>query len=199
MYYSFDHLCIYAFAHLIIHSFNHSFIHSSPMKLELKVKERTATLELIKRQGNNLTVSINGKKYELDMVKLNQGIYSVLYNGKSYNVEMVQGNSNKHYLVNTFYRSYQIEVVDAESKYIQSRQSGDTHVGENSISTPMPGKVVKILVKQGDEVEVGQTVIIVSAMKMESEFKVKKAGKVKSVHVKEGDLVEGNKILIEIE
>jgi len=169
------------------------------MKLELKVKNRTAILELIKRQGNNLTISVDGKIYELDMVKLEQGIYSAIYKGKSFNVEMVKGSSNKQYLVNTFYRSYQIEVQDAESKYLQSRQKGDAFSGDNSISTPMPGKVVKILVKKGDLVVEGQTVIIVSAMKMESEFKVRKEGKVKAIHVKEGDLVEGNKVLVEIE
>ncbi len=169
------------------------------MKLDLKVKDRTAALELIKKEGNILKVSVDGKIYDLDMIKVAQGIYSVIYNGKSYNVEMVPGNSTKHYLVNTFYRSYQIEIIDAESKYMKNRKSGDSHLGENSISTPMPGKVVKILVKPGDEVEAGQTVIIVSAMKMESEFKVRKPGKVKAVHVKEGDLVEGNKVMIEIE
>jgi len=169
------------------------------MKLELKVKDRTAAVELLKKEGNILKVSVDNKIYDLDMVRVADGIYSVIYNGKSYNVEMVPGNSSKHYLVNTFYKSYQIEVIDAESKYMKSRQNGDSHVGENSISTPMPGKVVKILVKPGDEVEAGQTVIIVSAMKMESEFKVRKPGKVKAVHVKEGDLVEGNKVMIDIE
>jgi biotin carboxyl carrier protein len=169
------------------------------MKLELKIKDRIAIVEMIKRDGNNLTVSIDGKKYELDLQRLGKGLYSVLYGGKSYNIEMVQGNSNKQYLVNTFYRSYQIDIIDAESKYLQNRSKGDSLVGENSISTPMPGKVVKILVKKGESVEAGQTVIIVSAMKMESEFKVRKTGIIKAIHVNEGDLVEGNKVMIELE
>ena len=92
-----------------------------------------------------------------------------------------------------------MEVVDAESKYIRSRQKGDAQEGENTISTPMPGKVVKILVNVGDEVELGQTIIIVSAMKMESEFKARKPGVIKAIHVKEGDLVEGHKVLVVIE
>ncbi len=169
------------------------------MKLELKIKERIAAVEMINRDKNNLTVLIDGKKYEVDMQKLGKGLYSILLGGKSYNVDMVQGNSNKQYLVNTFYRSYQIDIIDAESKYLQNRSKGGSIGGENSISTPMPGKVIKILVKTGESVEAGQTVIIVSAMKMESEFKVRKNGIIKAIHVNEGDLVEGNKVMVELE
>ena len=60
----------------------------------------------------------------------------------------------------------------------------------------MPGKVVKIPVKAGETVEAGQTLIIVSAMKMESEFKARKAGVVKSIHVAEGDTIDANKVLV---
>ena len=63
----------------------------------------------------------------------------------------------------------------------------------------MPGKIVKILVKTGEKVEPGQTVIIVSAMKMESEYKAGKAGTIKEIHVDEGDTIEGNQLLITIE
>jgi len=155
-------------------------------------------VDLLKRDGNLLSVAVDGEIYDLDMVMVDEGIYSIIYKGKSYNVEMIQGDSDKHYVVNTFYNSYNVEVVDAESKYIRSRHKGDAHEGENSISTPMPGKVVKILVKVGDEVEAGQTVIIVSAMKMESEFKAGKPGLIKAINVKEGDLVEGHKVMVVI-
>jgi biotin carboxyl carrier protein len=168
------------------------------MELELNVNGRTAAVDLLKRDGNILSVAVDGEVYDLDMVMVAEGIYSIIYKGKSYNVEMIQGVSDKHYVVNTFYNSYDVEVVDAESKYIRSRSKGDTHEGENSISTPMPGKVVKILVKVGDEVEAGQTVIIVSAMKMESEFKIRKPGVIKAINVKEGDLVEGHKVMVVI-
>lgn len=63
----------------------------------------------------------------------------------------------------------------------------------------MPGKIVKILVSVGDKVEPGQTVIIVSAMKMESEFKATKPGIVSEIPVSEGDTVDGNQVLVSIE
>jgi len=169
------------------------------MELELNINGRTAAVDLLKRDGNLLSVAVDDEVYDLDIVMVADGIYSIIYKGKSYNVEMIQGASDKHYVVNTFYNSYDVEVVDAETKYIRSRSKGDLHEGENSISTPMPGKVVKILVKVGDEVEAWQTVIIVSAMKMESEFKARKPGVIKAINVNEGDLVEGHKIMVVIE
>ena len=62
----------------------------------------------------------------------------------------------------------------------------------------MPGKVVKVLVNVGDEVVQGQTVIIISAMKMESEYKVGKDGIIKEVLVSDGDTVDGGQTLIVI-
>ncbi len=63
----------------------------------------------------------------------------------------------------------------------------------------MPGKVVKLFVSEGDQVEAGQTLIIISAMKMESEFKAPISGKVIRVTTSEGSTVEGKQPLIIIE
>ncbi len=70
---------------------------------------------------------------------------------------------------------------------------------DNTISSPMPGKVVKILVKKGDKIKAGDTVVIISAMKMESEYKVKKDRLIIDVLVKEGDIIDGNQPLVIIE
>jgi biotin carboxyl carrier protein len=169
------------------------------MELEIKIKDRIAKVKQIGCVDNLIRFSVDDNIYDIDMVKLADGLYSAIYNGKSYNIEMVKGSADKHFIVNTFYSTYNVEIIDAETRYKQNRQKGDLINGENSISTPMPGKIVKIPVKVGDMVEAGQTVVIVSAMKMESEFKTAKAGQIKAIHVKEGDLVDGNKILVVIE
>ena len=63
----------------------------------------------------------------------------------------------------------------------------------------MPGKVVKILFKEGQEVKKGETVIIISAMKMESEYKAKKDGIIKKILIVEGATIDGNQTLVIIE
>ncbi len=94
---------------------------------------------------------------------------------------------------------YKVEIVDAESRYMKAMNKSKGFDEGNIIFSPMPGKVVKILVAVGDKVESGQTLIIVSAMKMESEFKASKDGIVKEVAVKEDDAVTGGQKMITIE
>ncbi|NVO20767.1 MAG: acetyl-CoA carboxylase biotin carboxyl carrier protein subunit [Bacteroidetes bacterium] len=169
------------------------------MELELTVNNRNAKVRELKRDGNLITIAVDDDIYEVDLVKVGKGEYSILYKGKSYNIEVIESENPKEYTVNTFYFTYGIEVIDAETRYMRSREDAGGHHGENIIRSPMPGKVVKIPVNVGDVVEKGQTVIIVSAMKMESEFKAGTAGKVIEIPVKEGDTIDGNQVMVVIE
>ena len=169
------------------------------MELEINLNGRTAKVNLLSKENNLMKVSIDGVEFDLDIVMVEKGVYSILYKDQSYNVEINEGQNSKNYTVNTPKKSFDIEIFDAESKYLKSRGKKSDVEEENTILCPMPGKIVKIPVKVGDTVKSGQTAIIVSAMKMESEYKVKKNGVIKEVLVKEGDTVEGNQALIVIE
>ena len=127
------------------------------------------------------------------------GVYSILYNGHSYNVELIEGDSSKKYIVNTFAKTFNVEIVDAESKYISSRNKGLSVEEENLVASPMPGKIVKIPVKAGDKVIAGQTLIVVEAMKMQSEFKASHDKTVLEVLVKEGDTVNAHQLMMKLE
>lgn len=168
------------------------------MALEINIDGDSVNVELLSKDGNRHQVAIDGKVYDVDLVMVEKGVYSILYKNKSYNVELTQGSIPKTYTINTLYNSYDIDILDAESKYLRSRQVDDLD-DDTSISSPMPGKVVKIPVKIGDKVEAGETVIIVSAMKMESEYKVKQDRIIKEILVKEGDTIDGHQPLIIIE
>jgi biotin carboxyl carrier protein len=168
------------------------------MALELGIDGKSVSVDLIGKEGNIHKVSIDGKVFEVDLVEVEKGVYSMLYKNKSYNVELTPGKEPKVYTINTLYNSYEVKILDAEAKYLEARKLDDLSE-EVVISSPMPGKVVKILVKKGDRVKAGDTVVIVSAMKMESEYKVKKDRLIKDVKVKEGDVVDGNQPLIVVE
>jgi biotin carboxyl carrier protein len=71
--------------------------------------------------------------------------------------------------------------------------------GEQSVVAPMPGRVVRVLVAPGDEVALGQGVVVVEAMKMENELGAPKPGRVKDVSVTPGTLVEAGRVLVVIE
>jgi biotin carboxyl carrier protein len=67
------------------------------------------------------------------------------------------------------------------------------------ITAPMPGKILRVLVKPGDQVEAGQVVVILEAMKMENELKAISKGTVKAVGVDVGDTVQGGQTLVTLE
>lgn len=170
------------------------------MPYEVKLNDRIAMVELLSRQDDKLLVTVDGKEYELDFVKISEGSYSVIYQHRSFNIELIPANGGvKKYLVNTFKNTYEVEIIDAEAKYLASRKKGLDDDGDSVIAAPIPGKVVKVFVENGEQVEAGQTVIIISAMKMESEFKAKKAGKILDVKVTEGQTVEARQPMIVIE
>ena len=73
-----------------------------------------------------------------------------------------------------------------------------TQVSAGAVVAPIPGLVLKVLVKNGDVVEVGQTVIILEAMKMESEIHTDRAGKVNNILVKEGENIQEGQAIIEV-
>jgi len=169
------------------------------MELELKVNKRNAIVKEIKREGNILTLAVDDVEYEIDIVKVSNQEFSVLYEGRSFNIEVIESKEPKHYNVNTLYFKFDVEVVDNESRYRQSRLQSKHVLNNNTIRSPMPGKVVRVFVKPGDIVEAGQPLIVLSAMKMESEFKAGQRGIVKEVPVKEGETVDNDQLLVVID
>jgi biotin carboxyl carrier protein len=165
--------------------------------MEVKINERNAKIELLHHDGNSVILEIDGTRYEADVVMVEEGVYSIIIDNKSHNIELIE-IENKKYLVNTYSKSFDVQMIDAETKYLMSRKKDDS-MEETIISSPMPGKVVKVLVKKGEKVKAGDTVIIVSAMKMESEYKVKKDRVIKDIKVKAGDTVTAHQPLIIIE
>jgi biotin carboxyl carrier protein len=169
------------------------------MELDIQVGERTACIDLISKEGNKVQIVIDDVNYEVDIVMVENGVYSIIMDNKSYNVELTRGESGKHYMVNTLYNFFPVEIVDVQSKYMKRRKVDDSDENQTRIFSPMHGKIVKIPVKVGEEVKLGQTVIVVEAMKMQSEYKVKRDCTIKEILVSEGDNVEGKQTLIVVE
>ena len=132
-------------------------------------------------------------------MEVENGVSSILYNGHSHNVELINGESSKKYIVNTFSKTFDTEIIDAESKYIHNRNQGIEVEGSNQVLSPMPGKIVKIPVSVGEVVTAGQTLIVVEAMKMQSDFKATGEKIVQAILVKEGDTVDSHQLMIKLE
>ena len=169
------------------------------MAIEIKVGDRIAWVDLRGQDGNLLEIEVDGKILKVDVMHTADGTFSILESGHSYNIELVPHNQPKKYTAYTLYQDYDVEIIDAEARYLLDRGSKSFASAEKKISSPMPGKVVKVFVSEGDVVKEGETAVVISAMKMESEYKIPMDGMVKKVNVKDGDTIEGNQILIELE
>jgi biotin carboxyl carrier protein len=169
------------------------------MGVEIKLNNRYARVQLLQQQNNLLKVKVDDNIYDIDLMHTDDGTFSIIENNRSHDIELVPLDHPKKYMAYTLYKTFDVEVIDAETRYLLDRVGGHLAAGEMNITSPMPGKVVRILVNEGDMVEKGQTIIILSAMKMESEYKAFADGTIKKIHVSEGVTVEGNQLLIEIE
>ena len=167
--------------------------------MEINIGDRIAEVNILESDENLLKVEVDGKVYELDCVKIGSGSYSFLYEGKSLEMEIIAKDKPKTFEILHACLVFDTEVVDAEAKYMKNRKQGEVEDDENVISSPMPGKVVKVLVKEGEEVKAGQTLIIISAMKMESEYRAHHAGVISKVLTEEGATIDSNQALIIID
>jgi glutaconyl-CoA/methylmalonyl-CoA decarboxylase subunit gamma len=94
------------------------------------------------------------------------------------------------------------EVVEARSAAVaalvgQAQRAGGT--GPSTVKSPMPGRLVKILVRAGERITAGQPVVVVEAMKMENELRAPRAGTVREIRCAEGAAVEAGQDLVVIE
>jgi pyruvate carboxylase subunit B len=118
--------------------------------------------------------------------------------GKTYTVFVAEDKTKKYISVQG--EQFCIEEAKSEAETeTRSVAEAATLKGIPTISSPMPGKIVKILVREGDKVRKGQGLVIVEAMKMENEIRSPGAGIVKKINFKEGNLVDTADPIIELE
>ena len=118
--------------------------------MEIHIGDRVADVTLVSKDGNKVQFLIDGEPYDVDIVMAENGSCSILHNGNSYNAELIRSENGKNYTVNMFYRSYNVDIVDTQAKYLRMRKGGEEKQ-DDKIIAPMPGKVVKIPVKPGDK------------------------------------------------
>jgi pyruvate carboxylase subunit B len=165
------------------------------MKFETKTAEQTRELAFDFEQ-NRVTVGKN--TYEFSFEKKN-GRYLLRIGTKLYQIDNVE--IEKHTVEFTLDGQWcRVEVRD-EQDLLLDRLGFKTvaEIGEGQLNAPMPGKILELIVSEGDEVELGDPVAILEAMKMENELKAPVKGVVTSIAVNAGDSVEKNALILEIE
>jgi biotin carboxyl carrier protein len=162
------------------------------VKYEIQIAGKTRAVELT-RAPNGWQASLDGVALDIDAAEISPGVFSILLNGQSHEVRIAAAPDGTLTLQDGPHE-WKAQVIDPRAW--RGRRHGAAEVeGRQQIVAPMPGKVVRVLVKVGDQVEAGQGLLVVEAMKMQNEVRSPKTGKVEKLSAKEGQAVNSGDTL----
>jgi biotin carboxyl carrier protein len=145
-------------------------------------------------------VLIDGERVTAELEELENTPMSILRLGDTvHSVRVRRYGSRGRYSLWIEGHRYEVEALDERTRAIRDLQlARDVHVGPKPLVAPMPGLVVRVLVREGDTVHAGQGLVVVEAMKMENELRATVAGRVARVSVTAGTPVEKGALLVEL-
>jgi biotin carboxyl carrier protein len=151
----------------------------------------------VERTEQGFACKVDGDIFNLDVAAVGRDVLSILQEGRSYEArrECMPGGET-HILIGP--ERFRAEVRDPRSLRSRRRALGG-EAGPVEIHAPMPGKIVRLIAAQGDEVEAGQALLVVEAMKMQNEIRAPKKGKVARIAVQEASAVNAGDLLAVIE
>ncbi len=163
------------------------------MQYEFLFGGETYTVEL-EKSGELFKARLGDKEYTIDACQASGSLLSFIMNGRSVLAHLVRGE--KEWVLGVGGRQYVLEDPD---KAGESASGGVAGGGSGLIETPMPGKIVEVLVEEGEKVACGQALLIVESMKMQNEILADVDGVVRKIHFQAGDLANFGDPLVEID
>ena len=163
------------------------------MKKNIIINNEEHLIHIHDKKNDLIRFDLNGKEYSVKLLGKQSETISLECNGKKHNATVQM--FGKDGVVQVF--SDDLEgYLELPGKVKGKRQAG---VSAGSLQSPMPGKIFKVVKEKGSEIKVGETIMILEAMKMEHAIKSNKDGILKDIFFKEGDQVTGGAQLCEIE
>jgi biotin carboxyl carrier protein len=164
--------------------------------MSTRVKVSDKEFEVIFENDSKLNGSVNGASFDWDVSRLADNLFSIIKDNRSYNVEVLEPAEGKTRLkVNG--NLYETETIDKFDELLKSLGMEKGGVGKvNELKAPMPGLVLEIAVSAGDQVQKGDRVLVLEAMKMENVIKAPADATVAAVEVEQGKTVEKNQVMV---
>jgi biotin carboxyl carrier protein len=138
---------------------------------------------------------LDGRALEVDYRETGRGFASLLVDGRSHEVGISGQPGGYRVLVDGHDLLVELAPAAGGAAAAPPRAS----VGPQRVTSPMPGKIVRVLVEAGQQVAAEQSLLVIEAMKMENELRAPCAGRVREAHVREGQAVESGALLVVIE
>lgn len=164
-----------------------------PLIFDAAVGNRTLRVEVSGSDGR-YRVSLDGRLLNIDVRDIGRSVVSVLVKGKSYEVG-IEGRGSS-YTATLRGEMVRVELAEAARGVAALRK---TLGGPVAIVAPMPGRLLRILVEEGQEVREGEGLLVMEAMKMENELRCPRAGRVREIHAQERQAVETGALLVTVE
>jgi biotin carboxyl carrier protein len=167
------------------------------MKWVIRTDGETTEVE-VERVLGGFEVVMGEAKHRVEVIRLDGTVASLRYvdDGRSFSVSYQRGQG-RQWRIGVCSRDFEIETL-TPVEAIEASAAAEA-AGPSRLEAPIPGKVVKVHVTVGDEVEPGQPLVVLEAMKMENELTADQAGKVTEVHVDPGATVDTGAVLVELE
>jgi len=145
--------------------------------------------------------SFENNEFDWDCVETNEGLFHILFNERSFIACLVEAHpTKKEFVFRINNNNYHVLLKDKHDELLQSLgMDGFNDHKEIEIKAPMPGRVLDVMLDNGDFVKKGDSVLVLEAMKMENVIKSPTNGVVKRVVVLKGCVVDKNDVLIEFE
>jgi acetyl/propionyl-CoA carboxylase alpha subunit len=171
-------------------------IQREPLALTARIGGTTRTVELLELGGHAYRITVDGVQHLVDARMLHPGSFSLLIDNRSYALD-VRSDGDRH-RVDLGGRTLEVLLIDT-LRHGGVPISAEDEGGPQEIRAMMPGKIVTVLAAVGDNVEKGQGVLVVEAMKMENELKAAAGGVVREILVQPGQAVEAGELLARLE
>ncbi len=163
------------------------------MQLRINIDGKTRQVE-VDREGSRLLCRWESREVEADAIEVASGVYSLLIGGRSFEVRVEPEPGAAGLRICAGDKHFQVEVVDP--RQWRGRRGGLLEAeGRQQVLAPMPGKIVRVLVKPGESVRAGQGMVVIEAMKMQNEIRSPKTGTVERLVVSEGKAVNAGEVL----
>lgn len=165
------------------------------MKLAIEFGGKTRAVEIgpdAARANGRMLFTVDGRAVEAGAIEAAPAIYSILIGGSSFEVRVEPDAAGLRITIGG--REYAARIRDPR-QWRRNRGAAVEAEGSQRVIAPMPGKVVRVLVKAGEAVEAGKGILVVEAMKMQNEVRSPKSGKVERILVSEGQAVSAGEAL----
>jgi biotin carboxyl carrier protein len=153
---------------------------------------------VVHREGDGYRVSIDGRPFAVNAARVDAQVLSLIVGASSFEVAIAPDAASGQLIVRVGATPVRVG-LNSRRRVGQRGEQADAGSGPQRVAAPMPGKIVRVLVKKGESVVARQPLVVVEAMKMENELRAGRGGTVAEMYAQEGQSVDAGALLVVIQ